>query len=166
MNNLLREMNKNFNYQLYELLSTKNANTQILTKAAYLNLIEKVKCSKKKQKSKLPEDYQRLRRYDVISIGDQERLIVPVKEGNHLIKHIVHTEEIFQIIHDTHISMNHSGRNVMAKELNDNYKNITREMIVIYKNLCEICQNKKITAKKDLGNVINSKCNVSFHLKK
>lgn len=141
-------MNNRFNNRLNELIAAKGQNTQIFSKSAYLT-IQKVKESKTKVTLKLPEEYQRLCKYDVVSIGGIEKLIVPVKEGN-LIKYYVHIEEIFQVLHDAHIAIGHGGRNHMEKELSTKYKNITKEMIVIYLNLCEICQKKQNVPKKGL----------------
>ncbi|CAH4029015.1 unnamed protein product [Pieris brassicae] len=136
-----KEMKERFNARIRELTSTKGQNTQILSKKAYQETIEKVKWTKKKTSSKKPEDYQRLKRYDVLTIGNIEKLIVPVKQTD-LIKFYVHTEEVFQIIDETHISMSHAGRNKMSTELHSRFKNITREMINIYIELCETCQKK------------------------
>ncbi|XP_023214332.1 KRAB-A domain-containing protein 2-like, partial [Centruroides sculpturatus] len=167
MEESLSYMNNRFNNRLNELIEEKGENNQIFTKSAYLSMIRKVKESKMKVTSKLPEEYQRLRRYDVVSIGNLEKLIMPVKEDN-AIKYYVHTEEIFQILHDAHIAIGHGGRNRMEKELSTKYKNITREMIIIYLNLCEICQKKKNVPKKGLVvkpilcNKMNSRCQVDL----
>ncbi|XP_031344445.1 KRAB-A domain-containing protein 2-like [Photinus pyralis] len=167
MDQSLRDINNRFNFRLTELISAKGRNTQIFNKKAYLEMIQSVKSSKNKQTSKLPEDYQRLGRYDVVTIGAIEKLIVPVKEGN-LMRYYAHTEEIFQILHDTHVSIGHGGRNRMEKELNLKYKNITREMIVIYLNLCESCQKKQKVPKKGLvvkpilSKDMNSRCQVDL----
>ncbi|KAG5884572.1 hypothetical protein JTB14_005625 [Gonioctena quinquepunctata] len=74
-------MKHRFNERLNELCSSKGQNTQILTKPQYLELIEKVKASKSKVVNKKPEDYQRLRRFDVMTIAEKEKLIVAVEEG-------------------------------------------------------------------------------------
>lgn len=142
------EMKNRFDERLNELCSSKGQNTQILTKPQYLELIEKVKTSKSKVVNKKPEDYQRLRRFDVMTIGEKEKLIVPVEEGKEQIRFYVHREEIFQHLHDAHISIGHGGRNRMEKEINLKYKNITREMIVIYLNLCMTCEKKTQCTKK------------------
>lgn len=45
-----------------------------------------------------------------MTIGEIEKLIVPVKENN-AIKYYVHKHEIFQISHDTHLAIGHRGKN-------------------------------------------------------
>ncbi|CAI6360566.1 unnamed protein product [Macrosiphum euphorbiae] len=97
-----------------------------------------------------------------------EKLIVPVSnEGNDL-KYYVFNEELFNIIHDTHLTIGHGGRNRMEYELNKKYKNITRESIMLYLNLCISCQKKGSTAKKGLvvkpiiSNELNSRCQIDL----
>lgn len=145
-----RDIKSVFDNRLNELLRSKKENTQILTKGAYLNMIEKVKYSKTKRCSKLPEEYQRLRRYDVVSVNGIEKLIVPMKQDDNFVKYFVHTEEIFEILHDTHISLGHAGRNRMAEELKYKFKNITREMIALYLSLCFICQRRHGNSRRNL----------------
>lgn len=132
-------MNRRFDERLNELVLIKGQNTQFFTSESYTEMIQKVKSSKSKVTNKKPEDYQRLRRFDVMTIGETEKMIVPVKEDN-VIRSYVRKEDIFQILHDTHIAIGHGGRNRMEKELNFRYKIITREMIVIYLNLCDNCE--------------------------
>ncbi|XP_053607024.1 KRAB-A domain-containing protein 2-like [Plodia interpunctella] len=134
-------------------------------------MIKKVKSAKSKMSNKKPEDYQRLRRFDVITIGEAEKLIVPVKEDN-TFRFYVSESEIFQILHETHLKLGHGGRNLMEKEINLRYKNITREMIVIYLNLCgDNCEKKGNISKKGLlcsvkpihdSREMNSRCQVDL----
>jgi len=98
-----------------------------------------------------------------------EKLIVPVSnEGNDLKWYYVFNEELFNIIHDTHLIIGHGGRNRMEYELNKKYKNITRESIMLYLNLCKSCQKKGSTAKKGLvvkpiiSNELNSRCQIDL----
>lgn len=145
----LSDMKQRFNDWFNELMISKGQNTQIFTKSAYLEMIQKVKISKCKLTDKKPEDYQRLRRFDVMNIQNIEKLIVPVKDDN-VIRYYTHTEEIFDILHEAHVAIGHGGRNRMEKELNLKYKNITREMIVSYINFCVSCQTKHNIPKKGL----------------
>jgi hypothetical protein len=162
------DMKHRFNERLKELCLSKGQNTQILTKPQFLELIEKVKSSKSKVANKKPEDYQRLRRFDVMTIGEKEKLIVPVKEGKEQIRFYVHLEEIFQLLHDAHVSTGHGGRNRVEKEINLKYKNITREMIVAYLNLCMTCEKKHSVPRKGLvvrpilSKSMNSRCQVDL----
>ncbi|XP_018564473.2 KRAB-A domain-containing protein 2-like [Anoplophora glabripennis] len=162
----LNDMNRQFDERLSELMSLKGQNTQFFTNESYTEMIEKVKSAKSKKSHKKPEDYQRLRRFDIMAVGETEKLIVPVKDN--MIRYYVKNNEIFQILHDTHLSVGHGGRNRMEKELNFRYKNITREMIAIYLNLCESCEKKRSVPKKGLvvkpilSGEMNARCQVDL----
>jgi hypothetical protein len=47
------------------------------------------------------------------------------------------------LIHNVHLSIGHGERNRMEHDVNTKYKNITREMIMLYVNSCESCKKKK-----------------------
>lgn len=76
-----------------------------------------------------------LKKYDVIQISEEEKLIVPVTEGN-TIKYYV---QLFNIIHEVHLSIGHGGRNRMENGINMKFKNLTREYIMLYLNNCQSC---------------------------
>ncbi|KAF2886165.1 hypothetical protein ILUMI_20008 [Ignelater luminosus] len=121
---LLSDMKNRFNNRLIELISTKGQNTQIFTEAVYLEMKQEVKKFKNKQTKKTPSDYQRLKRFDVMTIGEVEKLIGPVKEDN-VIKYIQSSyRRKFEVLHAAHISIGHGGRNRMEKEVNSKFKNI------------------------------------------
>lgn len=65
-------MKHRFNGRLDELCSSQAKNTQIFTKPQYLELIEKVKVAESKVVNKKPEHYQRLSRFDLMTIGEKE----------------------------------------------------------------------------------------------
>ncbi|XP_060864326.1 KRAB-A domain-containing protein 2-like [Metopolophium dirhodum] len=95
-----------------------------------------------------------------------EKLVV-INEGNQ-IKYYVHNEELFNILHETHLLIGHGGRSRIEHELNIKYKNITREAIMLYLNLCESCQKKGSTIKKGLvvkpiiSKEMNSRCQIDL----
>jgi hypothetical protein len=43
----------------------------------------------------------------------------------------------FKILHETHLSIGLGGRNRMEYEINKKNKNVTRETIMPYLNICE-----------------------------
>ena len=65
-----------------------------------------------------------------------EKLIYHVVEGSTSIKYYVQIKDIFNVIHEAHVSIGHGVRNRMVKETGTKYKNITAECIMIYLNLC------------------------------
>lgn len=108
----------------------------------YYSFVAKIKAAKEKTTSKSPQEYQRLRRYDVIQIGNDERLFTPSKNKKRPNLFYTFMEENFEIIHETHIAIGHGGRNKMMSELKSKYKNITSQIVMIYLNLCEACRQK------------------------
>lgn len=138
-------------------------NCRIFDRSAYREKIEAVKDSKGKIKNKTPEDYQRLKRYDIKKINDTDYLIHP--NTNTL---YVCLDEIFDIIHSTHVELEHAGREGMWRELKKKYRNITVEQVTIYLTLCTICQEKTNIPKKNLVvkpmvfDELNSRCQVDL----
>jgi len=49
-----------------------------------------------------------------------------------------------------HLQTGLGSRNWMEHKLNAKYKNITRDCLIIYLNLCELCQRKGKIVKKGL----------------
>lgn len=131
-----------FNEKISELLNTKGINSALMSKQAYMETIELVKFAKMKRSGKTPNDYHRLKRYDIITINGEERLVSPGLDGSHTIKYYLHTDELFRAIHEVHLLVGHCGRDKMKTELNSRYKNVTKETIMIYLKLCRDCQRK------------------------
>ena len=91
-----------------------------------------------------------LKRYDVVQIGNAVKLIYPVAEGSSSVKYYVQKEDIFDVIHDAHLAIDHGGQNQMIKETQTKYKNITTESIMLYLSLCVPCLKKSKVPKNDL----------------
>lgn len=159
-------MEKTFINRLSNILEFKKPNSTYLSKLKYDELILHLKELKSK-KTKIPNDYKLIKKYDTMKVCNVERLVVPINEGNQ-IKYYVHNEELFNILHETHLSIGHGGRSRMEHELNNKYKNITREAIMLYLNLCESCQKKGSTIKKGLvvkpiiSKEMNSRCQIGL----
>ncbi|KAG8198915.1 hypothetical protein JTE90_015125 [Oedothorax gibbosus] len=126
---------------LNTLLQEKANNTHLLTKEKYCAVVEEVKQAKVKPR-KETVDYRRLKKYDVVNINGQERLIAPLTLDSSVLLYYVHTEELFDIVHSTHLATGHRGRTRMEKELKAKYRNVTTEVIMLYLRLCEPCQKK------------------------
>lgn len=103
-----------------------------------------------------------VRRYEVRQIGDEKFL--HRREGKRLAAY----EGIFEIIHDHHMKLGHAGRDIMFKEVNGKYDNVTREAIKAYLTLCKECALKKGKAHKSvvvqpiISNDMNSRCQVDL----
>ncbi|GFX84393.1 KRAB-A domain-containing protein 2 [Trichonephila clavipes] len=100
--------------------------------------------------ARTPLDYRRLKRFDVLKISDEEKLIVPLKEGETNIKYYVINNEFFSVLYEIRIRTGHGGRTRMLRELQTKYKNITYEVVMLYLNLCERCQTKQSEHKKSI----------------
>ncbi|XP_059154833.1 KRAB-A domain-containing protein 2-like [Physella acuta] len=148
-------------------LHEKPNNSFILSKDKYIAIIEDVKQAKAKQ-TKKTVDYRRLNKYDVIEVDGKEKLIVPLTEDNGAILYYVHSEELFDLINETHLKIGHGGRTRIEKELKRKYKNITKEIITMYLRLCKPCQTKLSNPKKGLVSKhlifkeFNSRCQVDL----
>ena len=68
-------------------------------------------------------DYRRIKRFDILIVSDDEKLIVPLKPGQTNIQYYVTNEELFDILSETHIRTGHGGRTRMLKVLQITYKN-------------------------------------------
>ncbi|CAH0727948.1 unnamed protein product, partial [Brenthis ino] len=132
-----------FYRRVHELLQSKTApNTFLLTAAKYARLLLQVKEAKTKIK-KEPADYRRIKRYDIISTPQGERLVMANTDGKKQ-QMFVGLEEIYDIIREYHIKMNHAGRTRLMNAIKPKYKNITTQIVMLYLSLCEGCKNKVV----------------------
>ena len=54
--------------------------------------------------------------YDVLSIQGTEKLIKPLTDDNQKVKLYVHSEEQFDIMYSTRVSIGHGGRDRMIRD--------------------------------------------------
>ncbi|KAJ8686470.1 hypothetical protein QAD02_022264 [Eretmocerus hayati] len=110
-------------------------------------MIQEVEIAKKNQ-SKTSRDYRRLKRFDVLQVGDCKKLISPVTEENPEVRYYVSDEELFDAIHDSHIECGHGGRDRLEQAVNKKFVNIPRSVLMVYLSLCVSCEKKKSLPKK------------------
>lgn len=96
-----------------------------------------------KIKKESSRDYWLEKHYDIVKINGFKKLILPVSNQNENVKLYVMIEEIFDYLHEIHISIGHGGRDRMLYEINKHYKNITQSDVKQYLDLCIPCQQKK-----------------------
>lgn len=150
-------------YEKFRAILAKKTKTRSFDRIQYAEKIESVKQSKGTLQKKKPEDYQLLKRYDIKNVKGREYLIHPSTQNLY-----VCNDEIFKIIHSTHLSLDHPGREGMNKELNRKYQNITVEQISVYLKMCETCQLKAKVPKKGLVvkpmvfDELNSRCQIDL----
>lgn len=130
---------------------SQNSNVCVFNKAKYDDLVKEVELAKMTDISlRSAIQKRRIKRYDVLEIDGVKKLISPVVKESE-IKYFVFFEELFDIIHKSHInSTGHSRRDRMEEMLSRKYANVTRVFIVQYLKTCAICEKKKNFPKKGL----------------
>lgn len=142
-------MQNEFNKAISLIIDAKrDDNKSFMNNEEYDRRIEDVKLSKTQTKCK--KDYRNIRKYDVILINDKERLIKAMNHDNDSIRYFVKNEELFNILHSTHIAIGHGGRDRMMAEIKLKYCNITKETIMIFLSLCTDCHKKSSNPKRGL----------------
>uniref|UniRef100_A0A2H8TQZ8 KRAB-A domain-containing protein 2 n=1 Tax=Melanaphis sacchari TaxID=742174 RepID=A0A2H8TQZ8_9HEMI len=157
-------MESRFYEHLNKVIETKKTNSTFISKSKYYEIINDLKQLKleKKTNSKL------MKKYDVMTVQGEEKLIMPITAEGNCVKLYAFNEELFEIVHEIHLSIGHGGRNRMEYEINKKFKNITRETIMSYLNFCESCERKGNTVKKGLvvkpivSSEMNSRCQVDL----
>lgn len=148
------ELQNKMKSKFYENLFSKDArwNSVLLTKRKYDSLIEDVKRIKVSKKKDSSRDYKLIKRYDVLTVKGSDILIEPLSDDQETVKKFVHSEELFDVLYSTHLSIGHGGRDRMIKQLNTLYRNVTHAQIKLFLDLCEPCQQKRNSERK--GNVM------------
>lgn len=139
--------------QFYEILKidrdSSNFNSVSMNRNKYNEIIKKVKLLTE-NKSKKGNDYKFLKRYDIIEIDGELKLINPsTKNGpTDSIKYFVYDEELFDILQKVHLSNGHAGRDRMMKVLKSQYQNVTYRDVQLFLSLCETCMQKQKNSQK------------------
>jgi hypothetical protein len=127
-------MRKRFYDLLSESVNNKKDNNFYLTGGRYSSLLNEVK-EAKSVKGKQTVHYRRLKRYDILNIGGEEKIKVSLFAEKTEILCYVTFDELFNVLHEVHIAVGHGGRKRMIKEPNCKYKNVTVESIITYLRL-------------------------------
>ena len=90
-------MKRKFYEELDVEIENKKSNNSFLNREKYELLIQEISQLKRGDRKKEPKDYQLLKRYDVVQIGNTVKLIYPVAEGSSSIKYYVQKEDIFDV---------------------------------------------------------------------
>ena len=160
-------MKQRFFAELEKRRSTAAKNTVFLTDERYQEIINEVENAKTAQK-KVPRHYWLLKRYDIMVVQQKPKLIHPIKEGCTTVQFYVPDSELFDVLHQTHVSIGHGGRDRLIKELSPKYKNITRHDIELFLQFCTPCQQKQkgckkgIVVKPIISSEFNSRCQVDL----
>lgn len=114
--------NMSLKIRFYELLNgvveaKNNKNTLYITSEKYNVLLNEVKESKL-VKVKKSIHYRRLKRFDIVNIGGEEKLIAPMNGASEEMRYYVRYDDLYEIIHEAHIATGHGGRNRIVYAVN------------------------------------------------
>lgn len=133
-----------FYQKIDELMKSKLApNTFLVSREKYNNMISQVKLAKTVNYRKTPADFRRIKRFEIVDTPQGERLYMSRKPGETEQQVYVPVDEIYDIIREYHLKLNHGGRTRMMVELKKKYKNVTAQSVLIYLSLCKDCKSKK-----------------------
>ncbi|XP_076045792.1 KRAB-A domain-containing protein 2-like [Oratosquilla oratoria] len=89
-------------------------------------------------------DYNLKKRYEVLRVGNADRLIRKRKDTNeHEFKFVASLEEVFGIVKTAHEAIGHGGGKKTIVEVKKKWSNITQEVCYLYISFCEHCHQKK-----------------------
>ena len=114
--NMKNGMKRKFYEQLDVKIENKKSNNSFLNREKYELLIQEISQLKRGDRKKESKDCQLLKSYHVVQIGITVKLIYPVAEGSSSISYYVQKENIFDVIQDAHLAIDHGGRNPVIKE--------------------------------------------------
>ena len=98
-----------------------------MNRKKYELLIQEISQQKRGDRKKEPNDYQLLKRCDIVQTRNTVKLIYLVAEGSSSIKHYVWKEDIFDVTHDAHLAIGHDGRNHKQKKHKQNTKTLQQK---------------------------------------
>lgn len=129
-----------------------NMNSSLIKNQEHYDLIINEVYEAKHRNKKTFSDYRRLKRFDILKVGDTTKLIYPFKENdeNVEVKYYVHMYEIYDILRKAHEETGHGGLHKIVHFINTKYVNVTREVILKYLSLCETCVKKRAHPKKGI----------------
>ena len=115
----------------------------LIPREVYYETIEDLKTMTKVSTSKSRHQYYILKKYEVLTCGDVEKLIKKKKSPEDHPVYYATIEDTYDIISKAHIATGHGGRDRMLKHLNQKYANITTEAVELFKSYCIVCQEKR-----------------------
>lgn len=155
-------------YQCYnKLINEKNDNSVHLSSEKYSEIMLEIKNVKINGK-KTNKSYRLLKRFDIVTIDGEEKLIFPLSLDNTNFMFYIMNDHVYDVLHDVHLSIGHGGKHRMNTAVKKKYKNITQESILIYLKGCVSCQSKLKSKRKGLVvkplvfSEINSRCQVDI----
>ena len=99
-----------------------------------------MKNARSKQIQKSSDEYNAVKRFDILTFGDVEKLIKKRKTEEEPILYFVTNEELYDKIQEIHTQQAHGGINKMMAHLKKRYANITQEAVTMFISFYEECE--------------------------
>ena len=173
---------KIFNDKVKELNDASTHKSLLFDNERYNNILregEEAQILRKNNQPLTSKHYWHRKRYDVMKIGDTQKLTESGSGENYDsdIRYYCKTEELSDVLETAHVNIGHKAQqvkdtvlfvilknilfnssflnfcfflSVMEAELKKKYCNVTRQVINLYLALCEQCQLKEKTMKRGL----------------
>ena len=109
----------------------------------YWQQLDLVKNARSKGGKKSVEEYNASKRFDMLSIGDVEKLVKKRKTEDEPILYFIPSEELYSKIQEIHVQQGHGGINKMMAHLKKRYANITQRAVQLFISLCEECERRR-----------------------
>lgn len=142
---MANETESKFTTELFKALNSKKdgVKSMLMSREKYVQLLNEIKEAKNQKSVKTNHQYGLLRKYDVLTCGDVEKIIRRKHMDNDTTLYFVPVEDMYEVIKRAHLATGHGGRDKMLKEVRKRYVNITEEAILLFKSLCVECQRKR-----------------------
>ncbi|XP_044731202.1 zinc finger protein 2 homolog [Chrysoperla carnea] len=145
----IEELKKAF-FKIVDKMSEK-ANGHLITDETYQRFIREVEDAETKTTTKTAMDYRRIKRFEILLTDENvKKLIARRKKASETIKYFVPKSEMFELIHDAHLKCKHGKLRRTEHLLKMKYKNLSREIIMVYLNLCQVCKKRKLKIRERL----------------
>ena len=119
---------------------TKKKNSTSLTAERYGQLLDLVKNARRKKVQKSSDEYNTVKCFDILTIGDVEKLIKKRKTEEEPILYFVTSEELYDKIQEIHTQQGHGGINKIMPHLKKHYANIAQEAVTLFISFCKECK--------------------------
>lgn len=128
------------------LSSNKSEEKTSINIAQYNYLVRKLKKLKVKYASgkiKKPSHHKFLRRYKIVTMESHEWLVKPSRGENvaKFLKYVL-VEDLFDVLHEAHQSIDHGTYDEMLVLLKNRYCNMSSKAVKTYMKLCKYCTNR------------------------
>ncbi len=122
---------------------SKSQRRNFYTKEAYNLIIRNLELAKAKQNSRSNDEYYLLRTFGIVDVLTEKLLIEKLENLDSQVKYYVYIEQLFKIIHETHLFIGHYGINATDLAIGEKFVNVPRELIKKYVENCDLCLKKK-----------------------